>query len=50
MVIALITAGAFGAGYAAYDHGLGIAAIIAFTFAGAAAGYLLSRLRHWEDL
>jgi len=49
MVIALTAACAAGAGFAAYRHDGRPLAIIGFAMVGAVFGFLLSRLRHWED-
>lgn len=49
MVAALIVGGALGGGYAAYTHDAGLSVIAAFALIGAALGFGLSRLRHWED-
>lgn len=49
MVVTLIVACAFAAGLAAYQGGSEPAGILGFALAGAAFGWLLSRLRHWEE-
>jgi len=50
MVVALVVAGAVGAGFAAYHQGVSPFATIGFTLAGGVFGYLLSRFRHWVEL
>ncbi len=50
MVIALVIAGAVGAGMASYAHDGRPLVVVGFVLVGSAAGYLLSRFRHWQGL